>query len=335
MKQKEALKKSPSPSKTKKRRSSENSEKMSSVDPLTLYLKQISKYPLLNAKQECDIARDIFNLKNDKKALQEQYDKEEMDKESYTNKKEVLEQRLKDRKNVLINSNLRLVVSIAKKYQNRGLSLLDLIDEGNIGLIEAIERFDYRRGYKFSTYGTWWIRQAIIKSLADKGRMIRIPIHMLNTIKKCYFVAKILNQKLGRMPKASEIAEQMDIPVDKMLKIIEIAQITDSLETPVNTDQTIEIKDFIEDSESISPFEQVFQVTLQESINRILKHLTIREQKILELRYGLNGEGPYTLEQTGKILGITRERVRQIQDKAIKKLKFLKDAKELEEYMTY
>jgi RNA polymerase primary sigma factor len=224
------------------------------------------------------------------------------------------------------------VVSIAKKYQHRGLGLIDLIDEGNIGLIEAIDRFDYTRGFKFSTYSTWWIRQSIIKAIANKGRLIRVPIHMLNTIKKCYHVTKQLTQKYGREPTTAEISEKLGVSEEKVLKILHIAQEPSSLEVPVNPESSSELGDLIVDSESGGHEDTVFFLALQELIKQVLDKLSHREKKIIELRFGLDGEGPYTLEETGKIIGITRERVRQIQNNALKKLKNFKLSEDLREF---
>jgi len=297
-------------------------------DPLALYFRQISRFPLLTLQEEQNIGEKIISLRSKLEELDNDKKKNNSEKES---EKAALDGALLHYKNKMINSNLRLVVSIAKNYQHRGLSLLDLIDEGNIGLIEAVERFDYTKGCRFSTYGTWWIRQAIIKSIADKGRVIRIPIHMLNTIKKCYYVAKQLTQDLGRDPNEDELSEYLGVPVAKIKEIVKLSQETTSLDTIVDDGNLTRLADLIKDDSRAEPFEMVFSMTLQETMGGILSQLSEREMKIIQLRFGLTGENPLTLEETGKYLGITRERVRQIQEKAIWKLRTLHELKELKE----
>ena len=310
-------------------RSAKRAKLLKESDPLALYFRQISKFPLLTVQEEQSIGEKIVSLRSKLKDLEkEREDKPEAD---YDREKAALDGALLFYKNKMINSNLRLVVSIAKNYQHRGLSLLDLIDEGNIGLIEAVERFDYTRGCRFSTYGTWWIRQAIIKSIADKGRVIRIPIHMLNTIKKCYYVAKQLTQDLGRDPSEEELSEYLGLPVSKVKDIVKLSQETTSLDTIVDDGNLTRLADLIRDDSAAEPFEMVFSMTLQETMRDILCQLSEREMKIIQLRYGLAGEGPLTLEETGKLLGITRERVRQIQEKATFKLRNFQELCELKD----
>ncbi len=289
------------------------------ADLLELYLKQIAQYSLLTVQQEKYLGKCIAQKRVELSAFREAVGNKDPD----INADMIVEAEEKFRyyKNKMINANLRLVVSIAKKFQHRGLTLLDLIDEGNIGLIEAVERFDYTKGCRFSTYGTWWIRQAIIKSLADKGRVIRIPIHMLNTIKKCYFVAKHLTQELGRNPDVHELSDYLDFPPEKIRDILKFSQETASLDVTVDADNMTTLADLIMDSNSEEPFEKVFHLTLQDTLDEVLRQLSDREMKIIQLRFGLAGAGPFTLEETGKYLGITRERVRQIQEKAMKKLR--------------
>ncbi|MDR2494849.1 MAG: sigma-70 family RNA polymerase sigma factor [Spirochaetaceae bacterium] len=300
------------------------------TDPLALYFKQISKFPLLTVDEEQIIGEKIVVLRQKLRDLDER-NRGRADEGTYRSDRAKLNSSLQLYKDRMINSNLRLVVSIAKNYQHRGLSLLDLIDEGNIGLIEAVERFDYTRGCRFSTYGTWWIRQAIIKSIADKGRVIRIPIHMLNTIKKCYFVSKQLTQDLGRDPSNEELSEYLGLPLAKVKEIVKLSQETTSLDTIVDDGNLTRLSDLIKDENLEEPFDMAFSITLQEAMEEILSYLSEREMKIMQLRFGLAGEGPLTLEETGKILGITRERVRQIQEKATFKLRNIKELHELNE----
>ncbi len=309
-----------------------NNSVMVDSDSLSLYLRQISRYPLLTVEQEVKLGKEIADIRQELIQLTADYQQHSSDVSVYMNQCSMLEHRLREQKNKMINANLRLVVSIAKKYQHRGLSLLDLIDEGNIGLIEAVERFDHTRGCRFSTYGTWWIRQAIIKALADKGRIIRIPIHMLNTIKKCFFVAKFLTQELGRDPNEQEISEYMNLPEDKVAEIMRLSQDTASLDITVDSENSTALSELIEDDQGEPPFESVYYMLMQNKLMDSLQNLNKREQKILSLRYGLDGSGPYTLEETGRFLGITRERVRQIQEKAICKLR---DADCMTEYQQY
>ncbi|MFP4510798.1 MAG: sigma-70 family RNA polymerase sigma factor [Spirochaetota bacterium] len=296
------------------------SEPTGDSDPLAIYLRQIASYPLLSAEQERMIGHRIVELRKElasaRKSVARKGDDPRLKVEVTT-----LEEQLSHAKNHMVSANLRLVVSIAKRYQNRGLSLLDLIDEGNIGLIEAVERFDYTRGFRFSTYGTWWIRQAIIKSLADKGRVIRIPVHMLNTIRKCYYVAKTLTQELGRDPSHEELSDYLHLPIEKVRDLMNLSQEATSLDTTVDDDHSTRLGDLIEDESSSEPFETAFQLALQDTLMKVLENLSEREMRIIQLRFGLAGEGPYTLEETGKFLGITRERVRQIQEKALEKLR--------------
>lgn len=298
-------------------------------DPLAVYLKQIARYPLLSSEQEQELGELINRVKERIVQLQQKLKESARPNKNLKREINLAETELRELKNRMINCNLRLVVSIAKRYQYRGMSLLDMIDEGNIGLIEAVERFDYTKGCRFSTYGTWWIRQAIIKSLADKGRVIRIPIHMLNTIKKCYFVAKNMTQELGRDPSNEEIASYMKLPHAKVQEIMKFSQDTTSLDTHVDSESSTKLSDLIRDENSMEPFEQVFNATLQDTLEQVLANLSHREKQIIKLRFGLTGDGPRTLQETGKVLGITRERVRQIQEKAMQKLRNHKSVQQL------
>ncbi len=273
-----------------------------STDPVRMYLREIGKVPLLDASQEVTLAQEIE--KGSEKARAK-----------------------------LIESNLRLVVSIAKKYIGRGLSFLDLIQEGNQGLMRAVEKFDWQRGFKFSTYATWWIRQAITRAIADQARTIRIPVHMVETMNRVFKVSRQLSQKLGHEPTVTELAKATDLPEEKINEIFRISQNTTSLAAPVGEEQDSFLGDFIEDVTSPSPYEETSRELLKESIGDVLKTLDEREAKVLELRFGLAGEPPKTLEEVGKIFNVTRERIRQIEAKALRKLRHPSRRKKLQDYL--
>ena len=272
-------------------------------DPVRMYLKEIGKVDLLTAEEEVDLAKRM----------------EQGDMEA---------------KRQLVEANLRLVVSIAKKYVGRGMLFLDLIQEGNMGLMKAVEKFDYTKGYKFSTYATWWIRQAITRSIADQARTIRIPVHMVETINKLIRVSRQLLQEKGREPTPEEIGEEMDMSADKVREIKKIAQEPVSLETPIGEEEDSHLGDFIEDEDAPAPASAASYMLLRDQLDNVLDTLTDREKRVLELRFGIEDGRPRTLEEVGKEFGVTRERIRQIEAKALRKLRHPSRSKKLKDYLS-
>ena len=290
-------------------------------DPVRMYLKEIGKVPLLSADEEIALATRM-NAKNDAEARIKAAEEsgETIPEEEMASLKKTIKDGEKA-KQKLAEANLRLVVSIAKRYVGRGMLFLDLIQEGNLGLIKAVEKFDYTKGYKFSTYATWWIRQAITRAIADQARTIRIPVHMVETINKVIRVSRQLLQSLGHDPSPEEISEEMGMPVDKVREILKIAQEPVSLETPIGEEEDSHLGDFIEDHEAVAPDEAAGSILLREQIDELLNTLTDRERQVLELRFGLHDGKTRTLEEVGKHFDVTRERIRQIEGKALNKLK--------------
>ncbi|MBE5851448.1 MAG: RNA polymerase sigma factor RpoD [Lachnospiraceae bacterium] len=309
-------------------------------DPVRMYLKEIGKVPLLTAEEEIDYAQ---KMENGVAAEEQLAELEERLAEASGAEKEALEKEKKelgyiimdgeDAKKKLAEANLRLVVSIAKRYVGRGMLFLDLIQEGNLGLIKAVEKFDYRKGYKFSTYATWWIRQAITRAIADQARTIRIPVHMVETINKLIRVSRQLLQELGREPSPEEIAEEMGMPVDRVREILKISQEPVSLETPIGEEEDSHLGDFIQDDNVPVPADAAAFTLLKEQLVEVLGTLTEREQKVLRLRFGLDDGRARTLEEVGREFNVTRERIRQIEAKALRKLRHPSRSRKLKDYL--
>ncbi|HZD00100.1 MAG TPA: RNA polymerase sigma factor RpoD [Actinomycetes bacterium] len=302
-------------------------------DPVRMYLKEIGKVPLLTAEQEVILA----------KAIEEgEAATAELDKTSSGGKKppttrmrelQRVERQGQLAKKKLIEANLRLVVSIAKRYVGRGMLFLDLIQEGNLGLIRAVEKFDYTKGYKFSTYATWWIRQAITRAIADQARTIRIPVHMVETINKLIRIQRQLLQDLGREPTPEEIGREMEFSPEKVREILKVSQEPVSLETPIGEEEDSHLGDFIEDSDAVVPVDAASFILLQEQLDSVLHTLSEREKKVIQLRFGLTDGHPRTLEEVGREFGVTRERIRQIESKTLSKLRHPSRSQKLRDYL--
>ncbi|MBQ2705248.1 MAG: RNA polymerase sigma factor RpoD [Agathobacter sp.] len=309
-------------------------------DPVRMYLKEIGKVPLLSAEEEIELAQkmEAGAVATEKIAILEER-MEEAEESEIEELKEEIKNLQKDvdlgaeAKKRLAEANLRLVVSIAKRYVGRGMLFLDLIQEGNLGLIKAVEKFDYRKGYKFSTYATWWIRQAITRAIADQARTIRIPVHMVETINKLIRVSRQLLQELGREPSPEEIAEEMNMPVDRVREILKISQEPVSLETPIGEEEDSHLGDFIRDENVPVPADAAAFTLLKEQLEEVLGTLTEREQKVLTLRFGLEDGRARTLEEVGKEFNVTRERIRQIEAKALRKLRHPSRSRKLKDYL--
>ncbi len=299
-------------------------------DPVRMYLKEIGKVPLLTAAEEVTLAKKIEAGEEASARLHDTSVK--LPREEKRRLQRTEQEGLNAKKKV-VEANLRLVVSIAKRYVGRGMLFLDLIQEGNLGLIRAVEKFDYRKGYKFSTYATWWIRQAITRAIADQARTIRIPVHMVETINKLIRVQRQLLQDLGREPTPEEIAEQMELTPEKVREILKVSQEPVSLETPIGEEEDSHLGDFIEDVEAVVPVDAASFTLLQEQLEGVLDTLNEREKKVIQLRFGLTDGHPRTLEEVGREFGVTRERIRQIESKTLSKLRHPSRSQKLKDYL--
>ena len=304
-------------------------------DPVRMYLKEIGKIPLLTIEQETELAETVVAGREAREKLDEieADDQNTVSLEEYERLQDLVDH-ANEAKDKLVNANLRLVVSIAKRYLSRGLQFLDLIQEGNMGLIKSVEKFDHKKGFKFSTYATWWIRQAITRAVADQARTIRIPVHMVETINKLVRVQRQLVQELSREPLPEEVAERMEISVEKVQQIQRIAQEPISLESPVGEEEDSSLGDFISDPHALDPYEYTAKMKLREELDSVLATLTEREERVLRLRFGLIDGRQRTLEEVGREFNVTRERIRQIEAKALRKLKHPSRSRKLKDFMT-
>ena len=328
-----AAKPKAAPRKRAKRRTDTQAVAALTSDPVRMYLKEIGKVPLLTARQEVELAKRIEKGVFATAAIE---DAEEKARTVPAAERRRLVREESDgllAKQALVEANLRLVVSIAKRYVGRGMLFLDLIQEGNLGLIRAVEKFDYVKGFKFSTYATWWIRQAITRAIADQARTIRIPVHMVETINKLIRVQRQLLQDLGREPSPDEIGEKMEMTAERVREILKISQEPVSLETPIGEEEDSQLGDFIEDSDAIVPPEAASYSLLQEQLSKVLDSLSERERKVIELRFGLIDGHPRTLEEVGREFGVTRERIRQIESKTLGKLRHPSRSGKLKDYL--
>jgi RNA polymerase primary sigma factor len=318
------------PAPGKRRADEEVSLKAPTNDPVRMYLKEIGKVPLLTAEEEVDLAKRIeaglFAAEKMAAATKKVSDKMRKEFDWIERDGEVAKRKL-------VEANLRLVVSIAKRYVGRGMLFLDLIQEGNLGLIRAVEKFDYTKGYKFSTYATWWIRQAITRAIADQARTIRIPVHMVETINKLVRIQRQLLQDLGREPTPEEIAKEMDLTPERVREIQKVSQEPVSLETPIGEEEDSSLGDFIEDSDAVVPVDAASFILLQEQLDSVLHTLSDREKKVIQLRFGLTDGHPRTLEEVGREFGVTRERIRQIESKTLSKLRHPSRSQKLRDYL--